>query len=351
MLYNYSERFTMKKIKFLFKRIISMDYKGLFETVKEVHKRTGKNSVLIFFDVVYCGLKYQAGYLDYLDFEFYQLNAEQKASYVTRGVSNHYVRTLNDPQEKKLLENKAVFLKHFSDVSGRSWFDLENQDFESFEIFFKEQKKIVAKPKEGVCGRGIEFFEYDGNNARSVYDHMIESGQLLAEELLIQHDELAKIHPYSVNTIRVMSIQINGKVVIPYASLRTGNGKGVDNLNNGGFVGRIDIDTGRIYTDGIGKYGMQTEKHPLTGVAFKGFEIPRFDEVLEIVEKVALKVPKVGFVGWDVAILNDRVVVVEGNEFPGHDIYQLPLTLGESRMGMKPVYDKIIAELQATKEN
>lgn len=86
----------MRKIKFLFQRIISMDYKNMFDTVKEVHKRTGKNSILILLDIIYSGLKYQAGYLDYLDFEFYNLNKTQRSSYVTRGVSNQYVRNLND---------------------------------------------------------------------------------------------------------------------------------------------------------------------------------------------------------------------------------------------------------------
>lgn len=335
----------MRKIKFLFQRIISMDYKNMFDTVKEVHKRTGKNSILILLDIIYSGLKYQAGYLDYLDFEFYNLNKTQRSSYVTRGVSNQYVRNLNDAEESKILADKIKFLNHFDDVSGREWYDLENGTFEGFRDFFKRNQKIVAKPKEGVCGRGIEFFTYDEDSARSIYEGMIESGQFLAEEYLIQHADLIKFHPHSVNTIRVMGIQKNGKVVIPYASIRTGNGNSVDNLNSGGYVGRIDLDTGVVCTDGVGKYGMSAKNHPITGVQFKGFKIPRFDEVLDIVRKVSSKVPNVGFIGWDVAILDDKVVVIEGNEFPGHDIYQLPLTLGEGRIGMKPNFDRIIADL------
>ena len=39
----------------------------------EVHKITGKNSVGILADVVKCGLKYGAGFNDYLLCEFYNL--------------------------------------------------------------------------------------------------------------------------------------------------------------------------------------------------------------------------------------------------------------------------------------
>ena len=35
------------------------------EAIKTVHKRSGKNSVKIFFDMLYCAKKYGAGYYDY----------------------------------------------------------------------------------------------------------------------------------------------------------------------------------------------------------------------------------------------------------------------------------------------
>ena len=55
-----------------------MDYKRFFNTIKEVQKKNHKSKIFIFFDVVYCGIKYQAGYLDYLLFEMDDLNKEQR---------------------------------------------------------------------------------------------------------------------------------------------------------------------------------------------------------------------------------------------------------------------------------
>ncbi len=91
-----SVKYNMKKLRFLIGRIFGMNYKQLFDTVKKVHKVSGKNSVALFFDIIYCGLKYQAGYIDYLNARMDTLNAEERRDVVTRGVNNQYVVKYND---------------------------------------------------------------------------------------------------------------------------------------------------------------------------------------------------------------------------------------------------------------
>ena len=55
----------MGKIKYLFKRIIKMDYKNMFRIAKAISKKTKKNYISIVIDMIKCGFKYQAGYYDY----------------------------------------------------------------------------------------------------------------------------------------------------------------------------------------------------------------------------------------------------------------------------------------------
>ena len=64
----------MSKLKYLAKRIFKMNYKGFFSTINEVHQKNNKNRIYIFFDIIYCGIKYQAGYIDYKLFEMYKMN-------------------------------------------------------------------------------------------------------------------------------------------------------------------------------------------------------------------------------------------------------------------------------------
>ena len=51
-------------MKYVFDRILKMDYKRFFVVIKRIHEKTKKNSVYLFFDMVWCGLIYKAGYLD-----------------------------------------------------------------------------------------------------------------------------------------------------------------------------------------------------------------------------------------------------------------------------------------------
>ena len=50
----------MEKIKYLFKRILKLDYSNMIKIAKAVSKKTNKNLLFILFDMTKCGLKYQA---------------------------------------------------------------------------------------------------------------------------------------------------------------------------------------------------------------------------------------------------------------------------------------------------
>ena len=101
----------MGKVGYLIKRITSMNYKQFFDCVDYVHKKTNKSKIFVFFDIVSCGIKYQAGYSDYKLFEMYDLNKEQRKTIVTRGINNSLVKKYNNPEFIKYFHNKLEFNK------------------------------------------------------------------------------------------------------------------------------------------------------------------------------------------------------------------------------------------------
>ena len=86
----------MKRIKYMIERIVKLDYKNMFKISKSISKKANKNYFVTLLDIIYCGLKYGAGYYDYQEFEFYNLNTKERETYLTRRKNNEIVSKYND---------------------------------------------------------------------------------------------------------------------------------------------------------------------------------------------------------------------------------------------------------------
>ena len=80
------------------------------------------------------------------------------------------------------------------------------------------------------------------------------------------------------------------------------------------------------------------EVHPYTGNPIQGFQFPYWEEAMDMVKQAAGKIEGMAYIGWDVAFTPDGPKIVEGNNFPGHDIYQLPEHTPD-RIGMMPKFN------------
>lgn len=336
----------MPNIKYIIKRIAGMDYRSMLNTAKTVHERCGRSTLSVLVDMTSCGFKYQAGYMDYLVFEFYRLNSQQRATYITRGVNNHYVRLLNPRENWHLLEDKVEFLKRFDGFHGRAWIDLREHTHAEFEEFCHAHPKLVAKPLDGTCGRGVEFIEIsDKSKIVGLYDMLMEGKQYLVEEFIVQHTDISKVYPMSVNTLRLVTIKNHDTVHLVFSSMRIGNGKKVDNLNSGGMAVLVDMESGKISTPGADKDGKAYFQHPMTGVDLIGAQIPFYQDSVDLVKRAALKIPELGYIGWDVAVTEKGPLIIEANHFPGHDIYQFQVHLGPDKQGLIPRFEKAVEGL------
>ncbi len=95
----------MEKIKYLLKVIKKMNFKQMMKKINEVHKKSKKPRLFIFIDMIVCGFKYQAGYMDYWLFEMYNLNRKERKTILTRGMNNYLIKKYNDPNYIHIFEN------------------------------------------------------------------------------------------------------------------------------------------------------------------------------------------------------------------------------------------------------
>lgn len=325
----------MSKIKYLIKRIFRMNFKQMFKTINQIHKETKRSRLILFIDIIYCGLKYQAGYMDYKLFEMYKLDKNQRKTIITRGINNEIIKKYNNPEYIKYFSNKIEFNKKFNKYLLRDWMEITPDNYSLFDEFTNLHKEILVKPISESCGKGVEKIKVNKNNKKEVFNELLSSKRILVEEVATQCEELSKLHSSSINTMRVVTL--NGKIVVAF--LRIGNNNNVvDNFNHEGLVAPINTSTGIIDYLAIDKKGSLYEKHPLTNESILWFQIPKWPRIKRFVENVCKEVPEVGYVGWDIS-LNKDPFLIEGNEFPGHDLYQLPPHRTDG-IGLLPIFEE-----------
>ena len=329
----------MNKLKYLCYCLRRMDYAAAFRTVGQVAKEAKKPWLWIFADMVWCGLRYQAGRIDYQTMDFYCLTGAQRESVLTRGKSNAIVRKYNDRSLAQRLEDKGLFARLYQDYIRRDWLDLRFASEEEFRTFVEKHSEFMAKPVKGEEGYGVEKYSIEGGSDLSaLYRKLREKGQEKLGEVVKQHPEMDRLYPCCVNTLRLYTFFDGSGVHLLQSVLKIGNGGSVvDNDSHGGILTFLT-------DDGVVKYPAQDannrnyESHPMTGVAIVGFRVPHYEEAVELVKEAAMVTPGIAYVGWDVAITPTGPAIIEGNFFPG--VYDPRGTFLKGELGCLATYRK-----------
>lgn len=333
----------MKKIKYYISRIKSASLKNLKFAINESHKKSHKNRLIIFLDMIYCFIRYSAGYMDYYYCAFYKANKKQRKSFITRSINNKYIETLNDRNYAYIFDDKAIFNEKFNEYIKRDYLDLRKNDLNDFQNFIQKHPTFIAKPINLQCGQKVEkIITNKKTNNEELYHKLIKNEQLLIEECVTQHEKLSQLCDTSVNTLRIVTARKNHQTTILFRLIRIGNGKNVvDNFHQGGMCSIFD-EYGTITRPAIDKNDNLYTYHPKTKTKIEGFKIPYYEEALELCQKASEKVEQIGLVGWDVAITPDGPVLIEGNNLPSYDFYQTKNHLDQNGCGPKEKFDQII---------
>lgn len=171
------------------------------------------------------------------------------------------------------------------------------------------------KPKGGSGGKGI--FILTEKEISALSENVDDYTGYIAEQVLIQHPQMASLNPTSVNTLRVMTFR--GHIISCTLKIGIGNAV-VDNMCSGGIYGNVNLDYGfvdSLFMDiNLNRYAY----HPQTHAKLLGFEIPLWGKVKETIHNAAQMIPDVQYVGWDVAVLHEDIAIIEVNKAPGHDL-------------------------------
>lgn len=330
----------MGKLKTLIRYIKNMDYKNMFKIINQVSKKSKKNKVYIFFDMIYCGLVYGAGYYDYQEFEFYLLNSKERKTYLTRVSNNMIVKTYNEKEHFYKLDDKGLFNQIFKKYIKRDFLVIDDNSFTKFKNFTKKHKELIVKPLDGDGGFGIEkIIITNKTDLKRLFNKLIKNKKYLIEECLKQHQDINKLYSKSVNTLRLFTFFDGEESYVVNSVFKVGNGGITDNFSSGSMYTFVD-DDGVVIIPAIDQNDNTYEIHPITKEDIVGFNVPLYKEACDLVNDAAKLIPEVKYIGWDVAITPEGPAIIEGNSFPG--VFQMKPSLSNSKEGLLPKYSKVM---------
>lgn len=304
--------------------IFSANYTRYFDNLKKIAKKENKSFIKLVLDTGYCVFRYGFALSDYLNYKLYNKKGKERKKYVSTRTENKFYETVSPSAYKKRYTIKPDFLADFKEYTKRDFCVPQDGKYQEFLDFLDKHEVFMSKPYDGLGGADVKKeYTKDITDKKEYFENAIKN-RIFLEELVVQHPEMNKLCDKSVNTMRIMTFNDNGKSRIIWMGLRVGNGiNSIDNFHAQGMAVNIDINTGELVGNAIDKDLNEYSEHPLTHVKFNGFQIPCFAEAKQMVLEASLRSDKILVVGWDVAISKDGPVIIEGNRRPGFDIVQV----------------------------
>ncbi|MBR3268362.1 MAG: hypothetical protein IKI58_06520 [Oscillospiraceae bacterium] len=280
------------------------------------------------------------------EFVFFDLAGQNKETEKRREFVSELERlcfrfSANDFSES-MLADKAAAYRVFQNYFFRDALIVSSDDdYGRFREFAAKHPVFILKLTRSSRGQGVQLIDMQEHEDVSEYFHEIRQfGTVLLEEKIEQADILGQFNESSVNTVRVSTYLTRDGVVPAHGFFRSGRaGSFIDNAAAGGVFATVDTVNGIISTDGCDEFGYRYEKHPDSGVAFKGVVLPEWDQALAICKEAALKVPGMKYLSFDLAYSKKGWMIVEINS-SGQYIHQAG-TLKGTREELRTLIQKM----------
>lgn len=321
------------RVRYLLQRARRLSLGNVTEFAGQVKKVSRAPLPVIIADMLWSSVRYEMGFRDYAVWDIRLLNGRERRTWMTHPKAIRLNNTLNGPDSAALLGDKPRFYRDFADMIGREWVDAATATDQELVDFLARHPRVLVKPALGEGGRGITTFTADEiTDVATWRATLVAENRTLVEEILPQHEDLARLYPGSVNTLRLITYRRqDGSFHLIASVLRIGNGGVIDNFAGGGMFTMVD-DHGTAQWAGVDKNSNVFTRHPVTDVEIAGFQVPLFAEAVAMVEEASRRLPTVPYVGWDVAITPEGPALIEANH--NSSVFQMKPSVSGIRTGL-----------------
>lgn len=319
---------------------------------RDIRKETRTNPLALVLDYIPKRKKLTINANEYYLFKLYLKTHDPAFINEFLGVANKdkYLKLLNPRSEMQMARNKfftkilfnqikiptSRLLFNFDPEAGQSSDQiLTNTEEASQYLIQNHNGGFVAKASNG--GYGIQVHIFNScylKDKELILEHINGQEMLLStllykewpnqkiifEDRLKQTEFFSKLHPHSINTIRIITLLHPDKTVELIACLiRVGrNKKWVDNAGKGGNI-MLDIDpsTGLIlktiqFTNH--RKAKTITHHPDTGQKITGLRVPNWNTITKTIIQYQQRISFLKAIGWDIAITPEGIKIIEIND-------------------------------------
>lgn len=277
---------------------------------------TGGDRIKVIKDVKRSFVRHLAKPQEYFLLGFQNKTDKERSEWITDFIKDTYLKKYAKIERAKELQNKFFVYEQMKPYFKRDACMVKgSSDKDSFMAFANKHTRFIAKPNSGSFGADTKIWDVNEKNPETLFNDLLSSNSTwILEELIEQVPEMAQFNPSSVNSVRIPTFKTKEGYVIFGTFMRMGRkGSVVDNAGAGGIFVRIDEKSGQIISDGHTEHGDVYEEHPDSHVKFKGFQIPRWEELRVLAVQCHKEIPEHKYVGWDFALTKNGWVMLEGN--------------------------------------
>jgi hypothetical protein len=182
---------------------------------------------------------------------------------------------------------------------------IENRTFDSL-LRLSETSRVLVKPRFSNGGVGIHLL----TPKDTILDNHIY------QAFVYNHKDIIELQGSDYcGTIRYVIYNKSKEEKFPVAaSIQMNGGKITDHMVNGGsYSASIDLKSGKISTKGLDRTGEVLDKNPISGKEIFDYQMPLWNDVLELVEKTCNEYAELPLIAFDVALTNNEPLLLEIN--------------------------------------
>lgn len=289
-----------------------MHIKELNNIANDLSNKLNKSKISLMADMLKCKSKYKTTFEEYEFYEFYNLNDEERKTYLTIEKNNELIDDYDNKEDRIILEDRGLFYKIFKDYINRDYIDLRDTSFKDFISFIKDKEEVICK---SINDSKCELLKIEKDklkneyNILKIYNNLVKKEEYIVETKVIENRMFSKIYSGSLKKVKIMTMLNENDVHIINKLLVIGIDELSTSVRDGALYSFLDEDGKTTVIEDL--KGNIYRAHPVTYEYLLGLTIPYFKDIIILTKYLAKKIPNLKYVTWEYVINDNNITLMD----------------------------------------